>query len=109
MSHGIQHRPTVIQPINESPVPLPEGPDAQAVQAHQAEQHPQMFGKARDAHRLRKVDPTKSLAGTARLVGDSPEKVREAEEVEDKAADVVTIILLMCLGERHSQMVGALR
>jgi hypothetical protein len=68
-----------------------------------------MFGKAIDAHRLRKVDPTKILAGTARLVEDSPEKVREAEEVEDKAAVLGTIVLLMCLGERHSQMVGALR
>jgi hypothetical protein len=68
-----------------------------------------MLGKARDAHRLRKVDQTKSLAGTARLVEDSQEKLREAEEVEDKAAVVVTIVLLMCLGERHSQVVGALR
>jgi hypothetical protein len=46
---------------------------------------------------------------TAKLVEDSPEKVLEAEEVEDKAAVVVTIVLLMCLGERHSQVVGALR
>jgi hypothetical protein len=29
--------------------------------------------------------------------------------VEDKAAVEVTIVLLMCLGERHSQVAGALR